>query len=249
MSPNVGNFVHDLVEMAKAMELLPQVQLDLQNANVEADRLRSAVMERENRIVDLNAEIEALHAEVRDAEGRADKAETMFLEADDRTIAALSFIKAQFGAAGALIQALEPPKPVVVEPASAVSETVTVEGSEQVQAEPVSMEEALADPSKRHDMFPEAVYYEKHEPQSGQSESLPPAQSMEVQSAPTAEPSRQGSATELTPTTGLETIAKPFEGKFYYDLLVYVSLSDWIAGGGTEQGYYASRPYIAPYGY
>ena len=113
MSPHaVNNFVSDLVLMAQAMEKLPQVQADLADTKHELNAAYDIVQDRELRILDLKTEVEALQAKLREAEVAKDQAETMFLEADDRTSRALEFIKASFGAAGSLIQALEPPREV-----------------------------------------------------------------------------------------------------------------------------------------
>lgn len=124
MSPNVGNFVHDLVEMAKAMEELPSVKDALEVERNVSKIYADQVQERELRIIELKAEIDKHLETIRGLEVAKDAAETMFLEADDRTARALDFIKATFGNAGALIQALEPAKasPTAEVPVQAVSE-------------------------------------------------------------------------------------------------------------------------------
>ncbi len=116
MSPNVGNFVHDLVEMAKAMEELPQVRDELASKAHELDGALHRIQEREEAIARYKAEIDQLHAKVRSTEAERDDAELRFLDGEDRTRSALDFIKGTFGSAGSLIQALEPP--AKVEPVS-----------------------------------------------------------------------------------------------------------------------------------
>jgi len=112
MSPHVGNFVADLVEMAKATETLPIIQAELDAAKADNESLHKAVQAREEAIARYKAEIDALHAKVRDTEAQRDDAELRFHEGQDRTRSALDFIKSTFGSAGSLIQALEPPAPV-----------------------------------------------------------------------------------------------------------------------------------------
>lgn len=140
MSPSVHNFVHDLVAMAQAMEQLPQVQADLQTLRNEVNHAYDTIQRLELKLLDRTDEIDKLNATIRELEVAKDAAETMFLEADDRTLRALEFIKTQFGAAGSLIQALEPaklqPEPIVEAPMYAPAEPVAVpegqhlEGSE-----------------------------------------------------------------------------------------------------------------------
>ncbi len=126
MSPNVSSFVGDLVEMAKAFEELPQVQHALAERERENIEQFAKIQAREDSILRLKAEIEALQAKVRDTEAQRDDAELRFLEGEDRTRSALDFIKSTFGSAGSLIQALEPPPKVepVVEPMPEVVHTV-----------------------------------------------------------------------------------------------------------------------------
>ncbi len=112
MSPHaVNNFVQDLVEMAKAMEDLPKVQEELTATQACLNERSMQLEKRELHILELKAEIEAKNQALRELEVAKDQAETMFLEADDRTARALEFVKTMFGSAGSLIQALEPPKP------------------------------------------------------------------------------------------------------------------------------------------
>jgi len=109
MSPHVGNFVADLVEMAKATETLPNIQAELDATKADNESLHKAVQAREEAIARYKAEIDALHAKIRDTEAQRDDAELRFHEGQDRTRSALDFIKSTFGSAGSLIQALEPP--------------------------------------------------------------------------------------------------------------------------------------------
>jgi len=110
MSPHVGNFVQDLVEMAKATEMLPQIQSQLTEARMQIEELQATVQRLELKLLDRSNTIDDLNRKVRDAEVARDDAEYRFLEAEDRTARAVDFIKATFGSAGALIQALEPPR-------------------------------------------------------------------------------------------------------------------------------------------
>jgi hypothetical protein len=111
MSPHVNNFVTDLVTMAKAMEELPQVQHELEVANGRIATLNESLLARDTDLEQARNYAASLEQKVRDTEVAKDQAETMFLEADERTSRAVDFIKATFANAGALLQALEPAKP------------------------------------------------------------------------------------------------------------------------------------------
>jgi hypothetical protein len=119
MSPNnPGNFVNDLVEMASAFKRLPEVEAELAEARREAAKAMDTIQRLEHKLLDRSNEITEHLSRIRSLEVERDDAQFHALEADDRTQRALDFIKATFGNAGALIQALEPPAPPKSEPAA-----------------------------------------------------------------------------------------------------------------------------------
>lgn len=112
MSPHsVGNFVQDLVEMAKATEMLPVAQERIRELEAELARKSDHITALEVRAHQRNMEIDGLHSQIKSAEVARDDAELRFLESEDRCEKALAFIRVTFGNAGALIQALEPEQP------------------------------------------------------------------------------------------------------------------------------------------
>ena len=221
MSPHaVNNFVSDLVLMAQAMERLPHIEQELNDAKHELDKAHEAVQRLELKLLDRATTIDELNATVRKAEVDRDDAEYRFLEGEERTAKALAFIKDQFGSAGSLIQALEPP---------------------------VKAKETISIPLELH-----PAIFDKPEPASGQAaiseherheiEAIP----MQGQSAPDPIP-----ATDTTQHSGnIDTdnvihggpMPKPDHGPYhglkYIDVLGWISLSDWLAGGGTEADYH-----------
>ena len=86
MSPHVGNFVADLVEMAKATEELPGVRQELAAVRAELEAARSTIADREASILSLKSEIEAKSAAIHSAEVARDDTELRFLEIDDRML-------------------------------------------------------------------------------------------------------------------------------------------------------------------
>ena len=108
MTRDVGNFVHDLVEMAKAMEQLPLVREELEAAKhdvcVGLDRIQIL----ELRLLDRANEIDALNAKVRSLEVERDDAQFQALEEQERTSAFKRFVENVFGTAGNLLKASQP---------------------------------------------------------------------------------------------------------------------------------------------
>jgi hypothetical protein len=84
MSPNVGNFVHDLVEMAKAVEVLPKIEAELEDTKHLLNDAEQRVQSRELHLIDLNKKIEELTAKLQSAEASRDDAEYRFLEIDEK---------------------------------------------------------------------------------------------------------------------------------------------------------------------
>jgi CTP:molybdopterin cytidylyltransferase MocA len=130
MSPNVGNFVHDLVEMAKAMETLPQVEHDRDSFKAQLDQALATVQDREVSILSLKAEIETLNAKVRQTEAERDDAEIRFLECDDRMVKLERSFQAALEAMDAtntLIQSFKPqpmPEPIAQAPVNEVVQSI-----------------------------------------------------------------------------------------------------------------------------
>src|SRR5207237_8048137 len=104
----VTSFVSDLMEMAKAVELVPQLQQEVDDHHATTGSLKAII---DNLQADLEQSRQyAASQELRahTAEVSRDDAEYRFLEAQDRTDRALAFVRSVFGNAGQVIQSLEP---------------------------------------------------------------------------------------------------------------------------------------------
>src|SRR6266403_2021790 len=84
MSPAVGNFVQDLVEMAKATETLPIVQHENETLKADLSRAQDTIAARETAIISYKQQIEDLHAKVRSLEVERADASFHVLEAEDK---------------------------------------------------------------------------------------------------------------------------------------------------------------------
>lgn len=116
MSPNVGNFVHDLVEMAKAMEALPGLQARIDElVKINAD-LHSDLVKREETILAKNAEILDTTRQLRDAEVARDNASFRLLELEDSFNKVFSQAGALLASANAVKEIISPTPPKVEEP-------------------------------------------------------------------------------------------------------------------------------------
>lgn len=217
MSPNVGNFVQDLVHMAQATERLPQVEEQLDVAIALNAKQAETIQARELSILDLKAEIETLNTKVRDAEVARDDAELRFLELDEKASKAIRFLAQIQGMAVQAELALEPPKP---EP-TPEPEPVT-SGGEGVMGQPVHVGIDMGAP----------------EAPQGQSESHPTAYTTE---SPSISATSIAENTAPVEQAGVDQ-TKPYTDKFYYDHPTYLSLTNWLAGGGSEENYFQSKP-------
>lgn len=241
MSPHAANsLITDLVQMAQASELLPQVRHELEIANGRIATLEESIQSRELRIIDLKGELDAATASIRSLEVARDDAELRFLEADDkaqivvRRLGAVldSFMDTQ-AEVTTLIATLSPPKPEPVVPqAPTLQETSTAYTPPQAMG---STTESHGQPTGGNG---------NGDPSSGQSEAPPTsadATSMAATQSTDAMPQTvQGSSDvgmEAIPPTNHPSISGPYAGLRYYDHQSWVSRKDWLAGGGTGADY------------
>jgi hypothetical protein len=258
MSNEVNNLASSFVAMAQAFEKLPIVQAELDTAHTHIDRQLETIQRLEMRLMQAKEELDLAHTATRKAEVERDHAETMFLETDDKLIQAKNVFKSLIGDAGDFLRVVEPPKPEpIVEPApevveravdptsalettgtttamDATSATETVEASQP--ADPTAAP-SWATPTSESRIVPEggAVSAE-----SVASSTTPSASEVAPSSDPT--PATESfSGKDLSGSTETErlNLGKPYEGKRYTDVPFYVSLVEWLNGGGTEEAYYA----------
>ena len=72
---SVGNFVHDLVEMAKATERLPMIEAENERLQTMVEDYAKRIQTLELRLIDRATEIDNLHETIRAAEVSRDDAE------------------------------------------------------------------------------------------------------------------------------------------------------------------------------
>ena len=200
MSPHAaGSLIADLVEMAKASETLPLIQADLDRANEAIEAYAKQVQRLELQAIDRKAEIDTLQSTIRTTEASRDDAEFRFLEIEDRLQSALAFVRTVFGNAGALIQALDPPKiEITPETFSVSTDSITPQPTGQSEPDPMTIDV--------------------------------PADATSTIASPTD----SVAFTAAEPTIPLG----PYFGLRYHDHPAYVTIHDWLAGGGTEEDYY-----------
>jgi hypothetical protein len=222
MSPSVGNFVTDLVEMAKATERLPLIEAELNRANSAIEDYAKQVQALELRAIDRKNEIDALHARIHELEVQRDDAELRFLELDEKagkSIHLLTGILDDLKNAGSeitrsidFISPLKPMPEPIAEVVQSIQKVHTEVPAEVPQSEPEwrmdhTQGQSEADPT----------------PNVGSGESL------------------QEKISATSSVTKAVTLPSPEQGKYsglrYYDHKYYVPLSSWLAGGGTEEDY------------
>src|SRR5258705_1759920 len=111
MSPAVGNFVQDLVEMAKATETLPIVQHENETLKADLNRAQDTIAARETAIISYKQQIDDLQAKVRSLEVERDDASFRVLEAEDKASALLYQAQTVRETAERMINLIQSPKP------------------------------------------------------------------------------------------------------------------------------------------
>src|SRR5215469_7946286 len=80
---DVSNFAASLVEMARAMERLPNAEAELRNVKGELDAAYASIQRLELRAIGRANELNALQSQLREMEAQRDDAELRFLELED----------------------------------------------------------------------------------------------------------------------------------------------------------------------
>jgi hypothetical protein len=255
----INSLVGDLVAMAQAMERLPQVEAELTTVRRELDDKAATIQRLELKLMERSNEINEHLARIRSLEVERDDAQFHALEADDRTQRALDFIKATFGNAGALIQALEPPAAPKPEPTAAEVPVQAVQSASEPRPlieNPIEqMPEVASAPSGEPST---GVSADTHNPPATEVPSTAPTSSPASEVAQPGEPdafaaspmpSVTNEATVQTATDGSQTSSMsaekpngPYVGKRYSEVVAsgqWPTREQWEAGGGTEENWFA----------
>lgn len=227
MSPNINSFVGDLVEMARAMEELPEVKTKLHKSENTVIEMAETIGNREAHIIVLKQEIEGLQASIRSLEVARDDAELRFLELEDKSHNAIAMAKAAAVSLGQLTGLLDPPKPepevVQTQPVDPKPEPVPSEFvGVQDNPTPVAMS---GDPTN----------VDSWASGPGQSEA-DPIITASLDMANVSEVAALHSDTvQINPEP--EPSKGRYSGHRYHDWVTYVPLHQWLAEGGTEEDY------------
>lgn len=266
MSPSTPNdFIGSLVEMAEAYRELPKVQAERNELLEQLNQYSATIQRLELKLLERSNEIALLHSRIRELEVSRDEAQFHALEADDRTARALDFIKATFGNAGTLIQALEPPREASNQPVdttSAVSEakaepwpSTADEGTGESAVDPTSATthgsntsegsvapiDASIVASTLTDPAPSPA------PEVAASPGEPDVQSTEALSVGSATPvdavKLSADASEPpAPNPSDYNRTGPYAGKRYSEVVAsghWPTRDQWEAGGGTVDNWFA----------
>ncbi len=224
----INSLVGDLVAMAQAMERLPQVESELASTNTQLEHERRMYESLKTDLEQSRSYAATLEQKVRDAEVAKDAAETMFLEADERTLKLERSFQTALEAMDAtdkLIQGFKPQPEPIPEPAPAYSyfdhEVATQANEIRCATLPMGEGQSVVDPTVVGQSTDAGISID---PSQGQSESNPiPANTSAPESGGlnVAEPSEPG----------------PYHNRRYIDTPGWVSREDWLAGGGTNEDY------------
>jgi len=237
MSPTVANsLVHDLVEMAKAMEMLPQVQAELADARKAMNEYLTTIQRLELKLLDRSNEITDLERRLQDAEVSRDDAELRFLEADDKLSRVIGVVKGSIESLGVVVPrpiALEPVRPAETEgqgqsevPSSPDTATSQAENADTSHVSPmISASSTIPAPNPASEVAPAGEHDANTE-------------SLKVTSVATATTTGDGDAS--SPQSGNEPAR--FVGARYSEVIrsgLYPSRDEWEAGGGSVDGWYS----------
>lgn len=233
MSPNVGNFVHDLVEMAKATERLPEIEAEVRDLTARNEALQKHNQGLEENILTYKSEIDRHLATIRDLEVARDDAEFRFLELDEKCgklhTKALDLQAGIEDLVKGLNETMPQPEP------EAPARPLASASSEQPRPK---------DGSKDGGDWANGDNHHPKTASSGQSETLPTASS----------PDGSGSQPKIAPFDNVEKqesastateALPPYTNKFYIDVPGYISRANWLEGGGTDESYDYRSPIIA----
>lgn len=246
-SPNVGNFAEALVEMAKATEELPKARAEIDRQSTMIEDYAKQVQSLELRAIDRKNEIDKLVSRINDLEVARDDAELRFLEADETLHNVLGNLRSVQASLGSAVATLDPPKAESEPKAEPMGQsdadpTMSVNSgepkSDQTSVASSAIEDATFNDSPTasptwtnytENSFPEVKTEAAGEP-TATNLNINTAKS-EIADGHPAENIKSALASD-TPPSG------PYSGKRYYDHPVYVSLDDWIAGGGAAIDYH-----------
>lgn len=249
-SHQVNDLASSFVAMAQAFEKLPQVEAALDDARVSIDAQAATIQRLELKLIERANEIAEVQAKLRKSEEDRESAEAMFLEADDKLGKFATLAKNALG--------LVTPEPVVTPQPEPQPEASGAPIAGNGNADPG---ERAVDPS----VTPTTpVMDDAHTSSSAPVSASPepaPAPEVAVPTDPTA-PSTAGdgpspetaeatSGVASTPDAGSPPSAEPFSmqpavpqpyaGKRWTEVCsgnsAYVSHSEWLAGGGSEEGW------------
>jgi hypothetical protein len=230
MTEHGHNFIREIAEAYRALEAESGLHAQIDLMAKERIRDGETIARLEMRIMELKALEDDLLTKVRSLEVERDDAGFRFLESEDRLDAIRRAIGMPEAIASAVAKATEKVEPLVeAKPAESTWTSTDEYGATTIHSEPNRIEgEPNYVPGSFSNPLPGT------EP-TGQSEADPIASTTQATQSPSA------SSATVPIQEGASSIAsepvKPYSGKRYVDHAYYVSLSGWLAGGGTEEDY------------
>lgn len=226
----VDEMITQLAAGRDAIAKVPNLEARIRDLEHTNENYRTSVQRLEENIIGYKREIEAKSSTIRSLEVERDDAGFRELEAQDRLTTLLRALETVSGSlAGAVASAT--PKPV---------EDVSVAQPQAGEASASTPQEApAAGQSASHP--PQAVSEAQPQPiaPSGSTEGGDGAQTATVPSISPSTHSGETSSVQPEPSAG------PYVGKKYWNHPSYVSLANWLEGGGTEESYRWRPSYMA----
>ena len=251
MSPNIGNFVHDLVEMARATEELPRVREELAKTEFLTKSQGDTIHRLESKSHDLELEIETLRANIRSLVCERDDASFRELEAQDKVLAWERLVGGFQSEVGSLKQAYEKmettPIPLPLPVTSAIPDLNATESGATAEAKGESAFSPLPQAPSSLGALENPILHVTSSASPGVESSQATTPSPEDREP--ADPIATGTVANIESPPATVFCASPidnaplgdhgpYHGLFYRDLPVYISHDEWVAGEGSEENYW-----------
>jgi hypothetical protein len=238
-SEKMNTFTSELVQMAMAVEKLPQVEAELDKQLREVDRLRSANLALEDSNQILRDHISELNSKIAEVTKERDDAGFRVLEAEDKASRVLDLARTLSSGLGQVIAELEPPKPVT----DPILDTIDPGYAESFD-KPSTSGERVADPTTTHHQEPSSVNVGGQttgDPSTqGQSEPGFTTHVISMEATPPSADTASVTSEPVPSDSAAPTPDKPFAGKRWSEVprdQKAWNREEWFAGGGDELGW------------
>jgi hypothetical protein len=234
MTKEGSNFIREIAEAYQALEILPQREERIRALEAQSIADGERIARLEKRLIDRHNEMETLQARIRSLEVERDDASFRELVAQDQAASAVGTLRTLFSNVGEALKALQPPEAMVTERPLESSVPSPVEAAPTGSSEPT--------PEGGEPII-------SGTPNIDSQTTLGESAADPIMDAPTGAIQESAGQSPVTHSDAGTTITEsspvkphgPYHGLCYFDVPGYISLPEWIEGGGTQELYFGRR--------